>query len=334
VSSHPGLIDRAARQDFAVHEDEKRRAMVLRRVGEHSLSLAQAGRILALSPRQVRRIWRRFREAGDRGLAHGNRGRPSNRAYPEELKGEVLRRYQECPRKRGPTGFAEELRAQGITVDHETLRRWLVGNDLWKPGRGRHAGPQASRCRKGFGELLTLVSLPSGWASAGLPSGFFLCLRDEATFLTLWSLEPEESCAAAMRLLGAWIGRHGIPAALRCQKRFMVQMSHTPTLEQQLAGDDRLFPFSRSCTRLGIDAGVMTLSQTRSVLLDMRPLMGCLRGELRRRRAAISPARVNALLRGAVGEALNARFGARPGAIADYHVPIVDGTDLGAIFRL
>jgi transposase len=315
-----------------VSENENRRSMVLRRVSQHALTLDQASRILALSFRQVKRIWKRFREEGDKGLAHGNRGRPSNRAFRDEVKKDILRRYRELAPGLGPTRFAEELGEQGILIDHETLRRWLLERDLWKLSRNRHLTPQVNRCRRGFGELLTLVSVPSMWLDADLPAAFLLCLRDEATAITLWSLAPEESSGAAMRLLWSWIDRHGIPAALRCQRRFMLFENRHLTLEQQLAGSDQSTAFSCSCGRLGIEAGVINPSQARSVLLDLKPLMGSLESELHLRRQAATVERVNAMLQGAISDTLNSRFAKCPEAATDYHVPIVDGTDLRSIF--
>lgn len=312
-------------------ENENRRSMVLRRVSQHALTLDQASRVLELSFRQVKRIWKRFQEYGDQGLAHGNRGKPSNRAFRDEFKKDILRRYREHAPGLGPTRFAKELGNRGIVIDHETLRRWLLERDLWQLSRNRHMTPQGNRCRRGFGELLTLVSVPSRWLDAGLPAAFLFCLRDEATALTLWSLAPEESSDAAMRLLWSWIDRHGIPAALRCQRRFILLENRHPTLEQQLAGGEQVTSFSRSCERLGIEAAVMNPSQARGVLLDLKPLMGSLESELHRRRAA-TVERVNTLLQGTIGEMLNSRFATDSDAATNYHVPIVDGTDLRSIF--
>jgi transposase len=326
-----GRISESHKGGFAVSENENRRSMVLSRVGQRTLTLDQASRILALSPRQVKRIWKRFREDGEQGLAHGNRGRPSNRAFPDELKKNILRKYREHALGLGPTRFAEELGEQGIVIDHETLRRWLIESDLWKLSRNRHMTPQVNRCGRGFGELLTLVSIPSNRIGAGLPAAYHLCVRDEATSITLWLLAPEESSTAAMRLLWLWIDRHGIPAALRCQRRFMLRDNRHPTLEEQLAGSEQRTSFARSCERLGIDAGVMNPSQARGVVLDLKPLTCFLESELHRLQAATFEG-VNTMMQGAIGDKLNSLFATCSEAVTDYHVPIVDGTDLRSIF--
>ncbi len=42
--------------------------------------------MLAISYRQMKRIWQRYKQKGGKGLAHGNRGRPSNRAMSLDLR--------------------------------------------------------------------------------------------------------------------------------------------------------------------------------------------------------------------------------------------------------
>jgi transposase len=305
--------------------------MVLNRVSNRTLTLDQASRILALSSRQVKRIWKRFREEGEQGLAHGNRGKPSNRAFPDVFKEEILGKYRKHAPGLGPTQFAEELEKSGIVIDHETLRRWLIESDLWKLSRNRIMTPRANRSGRGFGEVLTLVAIRSGSIIAELPTACLLCIRDEATSRSLWLAAPEESSAAAMRLLWIWIDRHGIPAALRCARRFVLCENRHPTLEEQLAGDEQRTPFARSCERLGIDVGALNPPQARTVLLDLKPLMGFLESELRGSSAATFEG-VNAMMQGPLDDKLNALFATCTPCPADYHVPIVDGTDLRSIF--
>jgi transposase len=58
---------------------ELRRVAVFGRVKAQTLSLTQAATLLDLSYRQVKRLWRRFRRQGARGLQHRSAGRRSNR---------------------------------------------------------------------------------------------------------------------------------------------------------------------------------------------------------------------------------------------------------------
>src|SRR5256884_9457244 len=69
---------------------ELRRAEVLGRVKSKTLRLTDAAKILELSYRQTKRLWKRYREEGAKGLQHRSAGRGSNCAKPEEFRRKVL----------------------------------------------------------------------------------------------------------------------------------------------------------------------------------------------------------------------------------------------------
>jgi hypothetical protein len=87
--------------------------------------------------RQIKRVWRRYQGAGDAGLLHRGRGRLSNRARPDEFRQKVLARYGTRYPDFGPTLAAEHLSKEGLEVDHETLRRWLLVKGSWTIKRRR-----------------------------------------------------------------------------------------------------------------------------------------------------------------------------------------------------
>jgi transposase len=64
-------------------DEEVRRAGVLKRVKAGDLTQVEAAEVLGLSYRQLKRIYRRYRKQGVKGLGHGNTGKRSNRADPE-----------------------------------------------------------------------------------------------------------------------------------------------------------------------------------------------------------------------------------------------------------
>ena len=57
---------------------ERRRLEIFSRVKQGLISVSEAGRFLAVSERQARRIWKRYKQDGDMGLVHALRGRKSN----------------------------------------------------------------------------------------------------------------------------------------------------------------------------------------------------------------------------------------------------------------
>src|SRR5260370_42490244 len=69
---------------------ELRRAEVLGRVKSKTIRLTDAAKILELSYRQTKRLWKRYRGEGAKGLQHRSAGRGSNRAKPEEVRRKAL----------------------------------------------------------------------------------------------------------------------------------------------------------------------------------------------------------------------------------------------------
>jgi len=70
---------------------ELRRVHVLRQTMEKKLTQVTAGTLLGLTPRHIRRLLARVKQAGDQGLAHRGRGKPSNRRIPEKVKAKALK---------------------------------------------------------------------------------------------------------------------------------------------------------------------------------------------------------------------------------------------------
>src|SRR6266478_92215 len=70
---------------------ELRRAGVMERVKSGELKLVNAAVMMGLSYRQTKRLAKRYREVGAKGLKHGSAGRESNRRKPRKLRERVLR---------------------------------------------------------------------------------------------------------------------------------------------------------------------------------------------------------------------------------------------------
>jgi hypothetical protein len=310
---------------------ERERSAILRKVRRGALTLEQATSVMRLSYRQAKRVWKRYLAEGDDGLVHRSRGRPSNRAFPEAFKTDVLRRYRELAGGSGPMRFTEQLNRAGISIDHETLRRWLLESGLWTPRRIRRPRMPVVRPDAGFGELLTLVSRRGPWLGVRRPDCFLLCLVDEASDVSLFALAPEESCCAAMRLLWSWVERHGVPAAVRSPRRFTCEEQRHPSLEQQLAGGEPHTAFFQSCERLGIETRVLHAAQEKKRLADLQTVVDDARGELYRHGDS-TPEEGTRLLQGELGAALNARYAERSRPSLDCHVSIMDRTDLRTVF--
>jgi transposase len=93
-------------------QEELRRVEVLARVGSGQLRVIDASRLLRVSYRQAKRLWKRYREEGAAGMKHRSAGRASNRGYEQEFRSRVLHLVREkygggCEERFGPTLAAD-----------------------------------------------------------------------------------------------------------------------------------------------------------------------------------------------------------------------------------
>lgn len=177
------------------------RAQVLERVRRKELPLKDAAVILQISYRQAKRLLARFDVEGAKGLAHRLKGKASNHACDLETKQAILERYRQRYPDFGPTLAAEKLAVDGYEIDHETLRRWLVAEHLWKRDRKRDAHRSWRQRRAHFGELVQMDGSHHHWFEARAPPCCLMNMVDDATGVTLALLAEEETIEAAMTLL-------------------------------------------------------------------------------------------------------------------------------------
>src|SRR5437016_126775 len=99
------------------------RVEVLARVRSKQLRVVDAARLMRVSYRQAKRLWRRYREEGAAGLKHRSAGRPSRHAMSRSFGRNVLRlvraKYGGPVGERfGPTPAAEHLASEdGLQVE-------------------------------------------------------------------------------------------------------------------------------------------------------------------------------------------------------------------------
>jgi len=235
---------------------ELERVEVMGRVASGGLKLKHAAEMLELSYRHTKRLWRSYREKGREGLKHGHAGGCSNRSKPKKLRRRVLhligKKYSGSEEERfGPTLAAEHLAEEdGIVVDHETLRRWMLGAGLWSRQRKRKKHCQRRERKEHFGELVQLDGSFHDWLEGRGPRGCLMDMVDDATGRTVARLGKEETIWAAVGVLRAWIERYGVPRALYTDWKNVYKRKATPA--EQLRGQVPLTQFGRMCQKLGI----------------------------------------------------------------------------------
>jgi transposase len=236
---------------------ELRRVEVLARVKSKELKVADAASLLEVSYRQAKRLWKRYREEGAQGLKHRNAGRASARAKPERFRRRVMKlvreKYGEGEGERfGPTLAAEHLASEdGMRIDAETLRRWMLAEGLWRRQRKRKPYRQRRERRRHFGELVQMDGSFHDWLEERGPDGCLMNMTDDATSAVELRLGEEETIWAAANTLRAWIEKNGVPQALYVDWKNLYKRAATP--REQLRGEEPVTQFGRMCGKLGIE---------------------------------------------------------------------------------
>ena len=179
-------------------------------VKKAELSLVQAAGLAGLSYRQIKRVWRRYQDQGDSGLVHRLRGRASPRRTVPELRAKILARVAERYEDFGPTLAAEYLAQEGLEIDHETLRRWLLAEGV-RTVVGRRQKHRQRRERKPcFGAMVQMDGSEHDWFEGRRPKAVLMVMVDDATNELLARFFEGETTLASYDSVEGWVRRNGL----------------------------------------------------------------------------------------------------------------------------
>ena len=219
-------------------DKERLRKATLEMVKQGKITLIMAAIQCSMSYRQAIRLYQRYRSEGDPGLTHKARGQASNSGHPDRKK--IIALYKEKYEGFGPTLAAEKLTEDdNLIVDHNTLRRWLLEENVWHRQRKRSPYRQQRERRAQFGELVQMDGSIHDW----LEEGRHRCLLnmvDDATSKTFSHLESGETTRCVFLTVWKWIELYGIPLALYVDFK---NVYVTPK---------NICHFERACSKLGI----------------------------------------------------------------------------------
>ena len=231
---------------------ERHRLEVFGRVKAGELSVGKAADLLGISIRQARRVWRRYKQEGDRGLVHRLRGRPGN-ALKVESRDEALelcrRRYWDF----GSSLAAEYLQGHAIVVSRQTLWRWRRAAGDLGPVR-RAARHRIRRERRGMGELVQMDGSTHDWFEGRRANCVLFVMIDDATSRLFCRFYESEDTASAFALFGGYVRRHGLPAALYVDKDSIYRVNDPLAREHgQQRGQVPLTQFGRAMQQLCVE---------------------------------------------------------------------------------
>ncbi len=238
---------------IAMSQRERDRLRVLQEVQQKRLTQVEAARRLKVTDRHVRRLLIRIGERGEGGIVHQLRGRPSNRKLQAGWEQKILARVRQRYADFGPTLAAEHLAKDGLRVSRETLRKWMIQQQLWRPRRQRVKAVHLWRERRAcFGELVMQDSSPFRWLEDRGPACQLIALIDDATSRIWARFAEHDSTEENLKTLGGWLRRYGRPVAHYTDRNSIFRTTRPAQWAEQLRGDPARTQFGRALNELGI----------------------------------------------------------------------------------
>ena len=213
---------------------ELSRFEVMQRLSKKQMSQQEAGRILDLSTRQIKRLLRAYRAKGAGGLVSKHRGRKGNNRLPEDMKKRALNLLKTKYQGFGPTLAHEKLvEKDHLKLSDESVRQLMIAEGLWKARKAKKVVVHQLRERRAcFGELVQIDGSPHDWFEGRAERCSLLVFIDDATgkLLQLCFVESESFFSYA-QAAEVYFRQQGKPVAFYSDKHgiFRVNVPSTGT---------------------------------------------------------------------------------------------------------
>lgn len=241
----------AGKDMVIMSQRELKRLQVIGKAAEGVIKQAEAGEILSLSDRQIRRIIKRVREEGNQGIAHKSRGKPSNRGIPKKVKQKAINLYREKYKGFGPTLAAEKLsETKGIDISDETLRKWLMESGDWKKTRKGVKHRQWRERKHYFGEMIQMDGSHHDWFEGRGPKCVLMGYIDDATGIVFGRFYGYEGTIPAFDSFKQYIKRYGIPVKVYLDRHTTYKSPRKDAYEWE---PEALSQFERAMKELGVE---------------------------------------------------------------------------------
>jgi len=323
-------LERGGRMDkVTMSKKELTRLEIMARLKEKRMTQIKAAEILGISPRQVKRLWKRYRESGPGGLVSGHRGKPSNNRLSEDRLQAAIdwlhKRYSDF----GPTLACEKLgELHQLHLSVGSVRKIMIEEGLWKPRRARKVVAHQMRERRAcVGEMVQIDGSPFDWFEGRAAACTLLVFIDDATGqLGELMFVKSESFFSYCQGTRNYFARHGKPTAFYSDKHgvFRVNMPNN-------GSGDNLTQFGRAMQELGIKIICANTPQAKGrVERANQTLQDRLPKELRLR--GISDWQAGNEYLPQFMEDFNRRFAVQPRSGHNAHRPVSPHEDLNRIF--
>jgi hypothetical protein len=238
---------------IARSQQERDRLEWLKKARDGLVTQRAAAEKMGVSDRWVRELLREMKVRGDAVVVHGLTGKVSNRKIKAETQSQVIGILKQPDwHDFGPSFASEQLaKRHDIHVSDETLRKWMIGGGLWKPGSRKARPAHVWRPRRsGFGELTQWDTSDHDWLEGRGPVKHLVRLIDDATSQSWGRFVERDATPYNMGVLWEYLNRHGRMVDVYTDRDSM--FTSTAQQAKQRKGGESLTQIGRALRELGI----------------------------------------------------------------------------------
>ena len=241
---------------IAMSQEERDKLEWLKRAEDKVISQREAARRMGVSDRWVRKLLKRMKQQGDTVVVHGLRGRASNRKIAARVQTQAMEILKQPDwHDFGPTFASEQLaKRHGIELSDETLRGWMIGAGLWKPGSRKIEEVHCWRPRRSaFGELVQWDTSEHDWLEGRGPVRYLVRMIDDATSWSWGRFVERDAAPYNMAVLWEYLEKNGRMVDVYTDRDSMFAVPLRPGESQdEQRQRDRLTQLGRALRELGI----------------------------------------------------------------------------------
>lgn len=232
---------------------ERQRVGIMASVKAAELNLVEAAAVLGLGYRQTKRVWQRYDREGEAGLVHRLRGQPGPRRKAPALRAKILARFEARYADFGPTLAAEYLAKEGLEVDHETLRRWLLAEQKRTVRRRRQRHRQWRERKPCLGAMVQLDGSHHDWLEGRRGPCVLMVMVDDATNRVWAQFFEAETTRASYDVFEGWVRQYGLPQSLYVDRDSIYRCEGLGSIAEQIADQAPQTQFGRAMAQLGVE---------------------------------------------------------------------------------
>lgn len=229
---------------ITMSQKEVKKYDIIKEVINKELNGSEAARLLNLTNRHIRRLKKKVKEKGIKGLIHGNRGRPGNRAMPDTERQKIIDLLHKHYYDFGPLLAAEKLEERhGLKRDKGTIRSIMINEGLWKPKQKKKNKHREWRQRKASeGEMIQYDGSYEHWFEDRGEEICLLASIDDSSSRVWAKFDGHEGVEPTFSFWRGYLERFGKPYSIYVDKFSTYSMNHKLAKENP----DTLTQFERA----------------------------------------------------------------------------------------